>query len=214
MLEIFNRFNQIAEEQTSLVSNEYKDTKEYIWKNNIFSSSFIRYGHLEYFKASNRVEVVHCVFYPSPFVDIPIYGFDIIALGGNVTGIFCDLTCSEQPNKLLEKLEVLHKKYFHLKRELPGWGSFFSKNFLILDPKEQTNEVVKDCIDLYKDFLSLNLNDVFLLFDKQVTKRIDLHNNYSLNQRKNTKTQKALAHYIGEKEAEDFIINVLFPTYK
>jgi hypothetical protein len=35
---------------------------------------------------------------------------------------------------------------------------------------------------------------------------------YSICQRKNTKTQKALAKYIGEAEAKRFIEDILFPT--
>ena len=38
------------------------------WLNHIFISPSIRYGHLEYFKSNNdKIEVVHCVFFPSYF---------------------------------------------------------------------------------------------------------------------------------------------------
>jgi phycocyanobilin:ferredoxin oxidoreductase len=215
VLELFEKFRTTALTYTNIVGQDNKDFVDYIWKNEIFSSSLIRYGHLEYFKSkNNKVEVIHCVFYPTPFVDLPIYGFDVIALGGKVTGVFCDLTCSEKPEELTTKLQLLHTKYLSYKRDLPNWGSFFSKHFLILDPKDKLNEIENDCLDLFNEFLKYNIDNTFMLFDKQAKDRIESHNNYSLNQRKNTKTQKALAHYIGEKEAESFINNVLFPTYK
>lgn len=215
MLELYNKFKDLALAKTNLVGTDNKSFIDYIWKNEIFVSSSIKYGHLEYFKSlNNKVEVIHCVFYPTPYLDLPIYGFDVIALGGKVTGVFCDLTCGDKPDDLIAKLETLYNKYISLKRELPNWGSFFSKHFLILDPKDKLLEIQNDCVDLFKEFLEYNIDNAFMLLDKQVKERIEQQNNYSLSQRLNTKTQKALAHYIGEKEAEQFITNVLFPTFK
>jgi hypothetical protein len=51
-------------------------------------------------------------------------------------------------------------------------------------------------------------------FSKQnINKSIEIQNNYSIQQRKNPKTSKALSVYIGEDNANSFINNILFPTF-
>jgi hypothetical protein len=43
---------------------------------------------------------------------------------------------------------------------------------------------------------------------------IECQNSYSINQRKNDKTSKALTAYIGDEKAKEFIETVLFPVYR
>lgn len=203
-----------ASKSCQIVSNSEQLLDQCEWNNYIFTNSIIRYGHIEYFRSLNdKVEVVHVVFWPTPYIDLPIYGFDVIALNGKVTGLFCDLTCGEKPDSLIYKLQELNSIYIAFKRPLPEWGEFFSKNFLILAPGEKLLDITNCCLDLFKDFLSFTINNLTLLDKQKARQRIEAHNNYSVNQRKNTKTQKALACYIGEENSIKFINEILFPIY-
>lgn len=202
---------------------KYKSEIEYdediIWQNDFFFNPSIRYGHLEYFKSINgKIEVLHCTFFPSYFKNIPIYGFDVIALNNNVTGIFCDFTkCPDESLTLSVKLKALKVKYIENERKLPEWANFFSKNFICMTPKglDQKN-LIKEFTDLFKEYVNFvenqNLNGCYLE-PNDVKKSIAIQNDYSFNQRKNDKTSKALSAYIGSEKAREFIDSILFPVY-
>ena len=189
------------------------------WENDFYFNPSIRYGHLEYFKSINgKIEVLHCTFFPSYFKKLPIYGFDIIALNDKITGIFCDFTDSPyECSDLSFNLKNLKEKYKTNSRELPPWATFFSNNFICINPKGLDESIlIKDFVDVFKKYI-LFVNDVNFngnyLFPDDIKKSIECQNNYSLNQRKNEKTSKALSAYIGSEEAKEFMENILFPTY-
>jgi len=215
---LFTRLNNNLQ-QLEVGLNESKE--EFTWINNIFYSPSIRYGHLEYFKGrEDKIEVVHCVLWPSYFKGIPIFGFDIIRLGEKVTGVFCDYTPS--PFKVKELSDVLGDVFSKLNkynRGLPEQAKFFSSHFIAVQPQceESYNDIENGCFDLLDKYLSYIKKadkDNFYLRGDDIINHIEGQNNYSLNQRKNTKTQKALAKYVGKEKAESFINNILFPAYK
>jgi phycocyanobilin:ferredoxin oxidoreductase len=188
------------------------------WFNHIYSSPSVRYGHLEYFKSYNdAIEVVHCVFFPSYYKALPIFGYDAISLGGKITGVFCDYTPSPYHDMILQSsISSVRESLKDLQRDLPGWTEFFSPEFIAISPKEKYEESELKCIALFDLYIAVtkefDKNNKFLNWD-EAKAHIDGQNKYSIGQRKNSKTQKALAKYIGEQEAKDFIEKTLFPTY-
>jgi len=189
------------------------------WFNHIYISPSIRYGHLEYFKGSNdKVEVVHSVFYPSYFKPLPVFGYDVISLGGKITGVFCDFTPSPYDDFLLRSLiKDTKEKLKHLSRELPGWTEFFSPEFIAISPENEYKLSENECLYLFDSFVTAtkayDRNNEFLDIEKTKL-HIEGQNKYSLGQRKTSKTQKALSKYIGEEASREFIENVLFPVYQ
>jgi len=200
--------------------SEIENNEDIAWFNDFYINPSIRYGHLEYFRSINgKIEVLHCTFFPSYFKDIPIYGFDVIALNNVVTGLFCDFTdCVKSNDFLSKKLKVLKEKYKDNIRKLPDWADFFSKDFVCITPKNiDSNELIYDFTKLFGDYVLqvewYNKNGLYLA-KNDIEKSIDIQNNYSINQRKNDKTSKALSAYIGETKAREFIDTVLFPVYQ
>lgn len=190
-----------------------------IWENDIYLNPSIRYGHLQYFKSGNdKIEIIHSVFYPSYFKKLPIFGFDVIALNNVITGIFCDFTDSPyECEELSLALKNLKEKYKPYSRELPPWATFFSDNFICINPKGLDESIlIKDFVDIFKKYIlfveKLNFNGS-CFFIEDIKKSIECQNNYSLNQRKNEKTSKALSAYIGANEAKEFMETILFPVY-
>jgi phycocyanobilin:ferredoxin oxidoreductase len=188
------------------------------WFNHIYSSPSVRYGHLEYFKSYNdAIEVVHCVFFPSYYKALPIFGYDAISLGGKITGVFCDYTPSPYHDMILQSsISSMKDSLKDLQRDLPGWTEFFSPEFIAISPKEKYEESELKCIALFDLYIAVtkefDKNNKFLNWN-ETKAHIDGQNKYSIGQRKNSKTQKALAKYIGEDAARDFIEKTLFPTY-
>jgi phycocyanobilin:ferredoxin oxidoreductase len=193
---------------------------EIIWENDLYFSPSLRYGHLEHFKSGNdRIEIIHCVVFPSYFKALPIFGFDVIALGGKITGLFCDFTQSPFKLEALSRsLKDLKHKYKDNIRQLPEWASFFSEDFIAIRPDGlNEDELIEDFVGLFRAFVGYanfyDTNGEYVKPD-DVRLAINTHNSYSLNQRKNEKTSKALAAYIGEEKAKEFIEEVLFPVYR
>lgn len=218
---LYDEHKQIAHRhyQNIKYKSEIEDNKDIVWNNDFFFNPSIRYGHLELFKSINgKIEVLHCTFFPSYFKNIPIYGFDVIALNGIVTGVFCDFTDCPYPNLNLHlKLKNVKDKYISNERKLPEWANFFSSNFVCINTKGlNEDEMIEDFINLFKCYVDYvekeNFNGNYLTIG-DVKKSISVQNNYSFNQRKNDKTYKALSAYIGEAKARSFIDSILFPTY-
>lgn len=219
---LFNLYNRLKSKSDFFfqrIDISHNKVNDCDWFNHIYISPSIRYGHLEYFKGSNdKVEVVHCVFYPSYFKSLPIFGYDVISLGGKITGIFCDFTPAPYHDFLLHSLIADVKvKLNHLSRELPGWTEFFSPEFIAISPEHEYDLAEEQCLFLFDSYiLASKANDENNKFlNKDETKvHIEGQNKYSLGQRKNSKTQKALSRYIGEEASKEFIENVLFPVYQ
>jgi len=219
LIDVYNNLYKLCNKNLQKVDLSHSSKlNDCDWLNHLYTSPSIRYGHLEYFKAhNNKVEVVHCVFFPHYYKHLPIFGYDIIALGGRVTGVFCDYTPSPYDVPFLRNWIIdVHKKYEPLSRKLPEWTEFFSKEFISVAPGEQFEAVATDCTALFQTYLDTAYD---VMFHQHEVNKDDLklsitgQNQYSVNQKKNTKTQKALSAYIGEEESLNFINNVLFPEY-
>jgi phycocyanobilin:ferredoxin oxidoreductase len=221
LLELYNNLKYVSKKwfQHIEYKSKIENNEDITWCNDFFINPSIRYGHLEYFKSNNgKIEVLHCTFFPCYFKNLPIYGFDVIALNGIVTGIFCDFTtCIDENSHLSKNLKNIKEKYKEYERKLPEWADFFSKNFISISPKDlNKDELITDFVNLFKNYVEQvkwnNKNGLYLSRD-QILDSIDIQNLYSINQRKNDKTFKALSAYIGSDNAKDFIENVLFPIY-
>lgn len=218
LINLYNKIKTRSDKDFFKIDLPQSKVNDCDWLNHIYSSPSIRYGHLEYFKSHNdAIEVVHSVFYPSFYKPLPIFGFDVIGLGGKVSGVFFDFTPSPFSDDFLDK-SLIHakKKYSHLLRPLPEWIDFMSPNFLMISPKEEYNYVEDTCVNLFEIYIGFtktyDKNNNFLQWG-DVVRHIDGQNRYSEGQRKNMKTQKALAKYIGEEASKKFMESTLFPTY-
>lgn len=217
---LYNEYQKLAKQSfQNIPIHENHDVGTILWNNDLYLSPSIRYGHIQFFREKGRLELMHAVFYPSFFKPIPIFGFDIIALGGKVTGIFCDFTRSPfEIEALSRSLKDLKHKYQDNIRKLPEWANFFSEDFVCINPTGlDEKELIEDFTGIFRCFIGYsNWEDYTGKYNKMedVKQSINMQNFYSLNQRKNDKTSKALSVYIGEQKAKDFINNVMFPVYR
>lgn len=180
------------------------------WLNYFYSSPLFRHIHLEYYK-TDKICVLHANTFPDPRVDIPILGFDMIALGNKITGIFFDYTPTFATYSKLEyDLDQLHTKYKSEKRQLPDWANFFSTKFFCVSPHpEELNSILLDIKQSINNYFEM-CKDELLRYNLRIKKQ----NSYCEGQKKNDKTFKALAAEIGEKHAKTFLKKYLFPEIK
>lgn len=209
---IKNYFNQIANifDNTFEKSENTKlpfQKKTHEWLNYFYYSPLFRHIHLEYYK-TDKICVLHVNTFPDPKIDIPILGFDMIALGDKITGLFFDFTPLLTTYKnLQEDLTILKQTIKSPERKLPEWADFFSKDFICITPLEEELPTILDAI---KDYILDYLQTVAIAKAKYYT-NIALQNKYCQGQKKNNKTSKALAVEIGEENAREFLENYLFP---
>ena len=172
------------------------------WENNIYTSSFYKWAHLEHYK-NKKVEVLHLVVMPYAYCDMPIFGLDVVSINSKITMICCDFTPTVK-----NSYTVQHP--FINDRKLPEWANFFSDNLLLIKPttEDQTEYILEYFLrefEAYKEKLYYygKISEPAPILKKQ--------REYVFNQRKNTSTLKALSADIGEKRAELFVNTYLFP---
>lgn len=186
-----------------------KDTHE--WLNYFYSSPLYRHIHLEFYK-TEKICVLHVNTFPDPRADIPILGFDMIALGNKITGLFFDYTPTFVTySKLDYELDKLSTKFKSTKRQLPEWADFFSNKFYCIEPlPEELPSILEDIKTSINETYFSSYKDELLRYNLKIKKQ----NTYCQGQKKNDKTFKALAVEIGEKDAKKFLNKYLFPEIK
>jgi len=210
--QIKNYFLEIAKIfEQSFSSPEERTPKfqkpEHEWLNYYYNSPIFRHIHLEYYK-TDKICALHSTIMPNPLVDFPIYGFDMIALGNKITGLFFDFTPTLTKYKDLENLLLILKQSIKSPtRLLPEWATFFSDNFICISPLEDELNVL---IDTIKNYTENYLQNSSLIKDKCL-KNIKLQNSYCQGQKKNEKTFKALTAEIGKENTQIFFDEYLFP---
>jgi hypothetical protein len=182
-----------------------KDTHE--WLNYFYSSPIFRHIHLEYYK-TDKLCVLHSNIFPKPLIDMPIMGFDMIAIGEKITGLFFDFTPTVTTSSILEhSLKKLKGRYNSIQRKLPEWATFFSNDFYCVTPDaSELLNILKDIKRYIEHYLYMGRG-----LREEYEYNIHIQNGYCKGQQKNDKTLKALAAEIGSADAETFMVKYLFP---
>lgn len=182
-----------------------KDTHD--WLNYFYNSKVFRHIHLEFYK-TDKLCVLHSNIFPQPLVDMPIMGFDMIAIGEKITGLFFDFTPTVSTSSILEhSLKKLKRRYNSTQRKLPEWATFFSNDFYCITPDpSELAEILKDVKRYIEYYLYMGKG-----LREEYEYNIHIQNGYCKGQQKNDKTCKALAAEIGEKDAKKFMKKYLFP---
>jgi phycocyanobilin:ferredoxin oxidoreductase len=102
----------------------------------------LRKLHLETARLGAGLQILHCVFFPDPRFDLPIFGADIVAGPAGVSAAIADLspTCGELPAGVVASLKVLPSHPYSQVRELPSWGTIFSPYVRFVRPVGPTEE--------------------------------------------------------------------------
>ena len=198
-------------EFANIVSNE--DGKEFYIENEFHKAKRFRKLHVEIAEFSGNLKILHCVFFPDPIFDIPIFGLDLVKTKNVVSAAIVDLSPVSKSNILIDQiLDDVKKDGFTMKREIPDWGNIFSRNvfFASLMNKNEQN-LFYNIVDQYLTIL-VNLNkDLKPDFNaKSIDERIYFQRNYCKQQMKNEKTSLVLLKYFDKPWVERYIKEILF----
>ena len=196
----------------NIISNEIG--RELYIENEFHKAKGFRKLHVEVAEFSKNLKILHCVFFPDPMYDIPIFGMDLVKINDIVSAAIVDLSPASQNQglKYEKSLSKVDKSSFTSLREIPKWGEIFSKNvfFASLKSKSEKNDFCR-IVDQYLSVLiKLSKEAEPEVKDKIVQERIDYQKNYCVQQMKNEKTSMILLKYFDENWVNKYIKTVLF----
>ena len=197
---------------TNIISNEIG--RELYIENEFHKAKGFRKLHIEVAEFSKKLKILHCVFFPDPKFDIPIFGMDLVKINDIVSAAIVDLSPVSQNQGLkYEKfLSEVDKSSFTSLREIPNWGDIFSENvfFASLKSKSEKNAFCR-VVDEYLSILIKLSKKAKPEFKQEIIQeRIDYQKKYCLQQMKNEKTSMVLLKYFDEKWVNNYIKTVLF----
>jgi phycocyanobilin:ferredoxin oxidoreductase len=100
--------------------------------------------HLELAQVGKNLDILHCVMFPHPDHDLPIFGADVVCGRGTISAAIVDLSPVNRdrslPASYQQPLQGLPASKFTQMRELPAWGNIFSDYCLFVRPTELTEE--------------------------------------------------------------------------
>jgi len=165
---------------TNIISNELG--RELYIENEFHKAKGFRRLHIEVAEFSKNLKILHCVFFPDPMFDIPIFGMDLVKINDFVSAAIVDLSPASQNQgvKYEKSLSKVDKSSFTSLREIPSWGEIFSKNvfFASLKSKSDKNDFCR-VVDHYLAIL-INLSKKAKPEFKEevIQERIDYQKNY------------------------------------
>jgi len=210
-LKSLNRIN-IDPNLSNIISNE--EGKEVYIENEFHKAEGFRKLHIEVAEFSRRLKILHCVFFPDPKYDIPIFGIDLVKTHELVSAAIVDLSpSSKNQNIKYDKfLSNIDTSIFESKRLLPKWGGIFSENvfFASLKNESEKNYFCK-IVDHYLSILIKLSQNISPDNDRAIIEeRINYQKNYCIQQMKNEKTSLVLLKYFDEKWVDNYIKKILF----
>ena len=218
---IKNRINALSE--VKFLSVDPNSTEIYRNLNNeelfiineFYQAKGFRKIHLEVAKLGNSFQILHCVFFPDPCYELPIFGVDLVFSSNNISAAIVDLSPVDEhmPNLLVSQMESLDVPKFKEPRMLPDWGHIFSPYVCFIRPVDSYEE--KSFLKLIDQYLSILLSLVVIVPSDETKSldtitRFEYQKRYCSNQKRNNKTRVILSKYFGSSWTEEYIDKTLF----
>jgi phycocyanobilin:ferredoxin oxidoreductase len=188
--------------------------RELFIENEFHKAKGFRRLHIEVAEFSKNLKILHCVFFPDPKFDIPIFGMDLVKINDFVSAAIVDLSpaSKNQGVKYEKYLSEVDKSSFSSLREIPKWGGIFSENVLFASLKNKSEE--NDFSRIVNQYLSILIklsSEAKPEFNEGIIQeRIDYQKKYCVQQMKNEKTSMVLLKYFDKKWVNNYIKTVLF----
>jgi phycocyanobilin:ferredoxin oxidoreductase len=185
-----------------------------IIENHCYQTPQFRKLHLELAKIGVGLDILHCVMFPRPEYDLPMFGTDLVGGRGQMSLAIVDLSPISQTHTLPEGYEVALRSLPHLEfsdlRYAPDWGDIFSEFCLLIRPTDPLEEA--RFLTRVEDFLKIHCQQAIATPatpDRQ-EKIISGQKYYCEQQQKNDKTRRVLEKAFGAEWADRYITHVLF----
>ncbi|WP_298612089.1 phycocyanobilin:ferredoxin oxidoreductase [uncultured Thermosynechococcus sp.] len=180
-------------------------------ENHCYQAPPFRKLHLELARVGESLDILHCVMFPEPHYDLPMFGCDLVGGRGQISAAIVDLSpvTGQLPAAYTSALSALPKLTFSQPRELPPWGHIFSPFCLFIRPQGDREE--QQFLDRIGEYLTLHCQ-----LSRQAVPTdhpeavIAGQRQYCHQQQQNDKTRRVLEKAFGRAWAERYMTTVLF----
>ena len=218
---IKNRINALSDVKS--LSVDPKSTEIYRNLNNeelfiineFYQAKGFRKIHLEVAKLGHSFQILHCVFFPDPCFELPIFGVDLVFNSNNLSAAIVDLSPvgENMPHLLTSQMDSVDISKFKEPRMLPDWGYIFSPYVCFIRPVDTFEE--KSFLSLIDQYLSILLSLVLIVRSDETNSldtinRFEYQKRYCLNQKRNEKTRVILSKFFGSSWTDKYIEKILF----
>ncbi len=183
--------------------------------NEFYQAKGFRKIHLEVAMLGKSLQILHCVFFPDPCYELPIFGADLVVNSNNISAAIVDLSPVGRhlPDSLISQMRSLKIPKFTEPGKLPDWGFIFSPYVCFIRPVDFLEE--KLFLELIDQYLSLLLSLLVKLGKNEIDSletmdRFNYQKRYCLNQKRNDKTRGILTKFFGSSWANEYINKILF----
>jgi phycocyanobilin:ferredoxin oxidoreductase len=184
-------------------------------RNELHRCRGLRKIHLETARLGLGLQILHCVWFPDPRYDLPVFGADIVAGPAGVSAAIVDLSPVDDqlPAQVERGLADLPRRAWGLRRDLPPWGTIFSPHVLFVRPQDPAEE--EAFVEAVADRLAvlsaaLHTTSAQAPDDPATVRRWHGQLRYCRNQKRNDKTRRVLEKAFNPEWAERYIEDLLF----
>lgn len=193
-------------------------------ENSCYQTREFRKMHLELARVGKSLDILHCVMFPRPEYDLPMFGTDIVGGRGQISAAIVDLSPvgpvvarddqgnerRSLPASYTEALQQLPPANFSETRSLPQWGSIFSEFCLFIRPGSPEEEAA--FLERVRAILTLHCQLAIATpaTPHRQTELLEGQRHYCSHQQRNDKTRRVLEKAFGESWAERYMTTVLF----
>lgn len=190
-----------------------------IIENRCYQTPQFRKMHLELAKIGKNLDILHCVMFPRPEYELPIFGCDIVSGRGQISAAIVDLSAASAKGSLTgeytNQLSQLTRSSYSHPRDLPEWGKqIFSEFCCFVKPTTPAEEQQF----LVQTQAYLNTHVQIALTKAPLPERrsefLGRQRYYCKQQQQNDKTRRVLEKAFNPQWAERYMTTVLFDLPK
>ena len=186
-----------------------------IIENRCYQTPQFRKMHLELAKVGNMLDILHCVMFPRPEYDLPMFGCDLVGGRGQISAAIADLSPVRAdrilPDAYRRTLQASPQPQFSQPRELPVWGEIFSEFCIFIRPTNPEEETL--FLSRVDEFLRIHCTYAANASPVSIEQQAEIlasQHYYCTQQQKNDKTRRVLEKAFGPDWAEYYMKSVLF----
>jgi|GEM_PF-456193 len=190
------------------------------WTDLFWQSGPVRKAHLkiiEPIEGKPKLWLMHINIFPGTSFHYPILGLDVVAGPNKISGSFFDFSpVSDETHPIITTFGLATRDLeWKTERELPEWAKeIFSPHMVAagnVREGEETEQFCDTAIRLIHYYLEQIEHQQFWLGED----RMESHNRYCINQKKNQQLWNSLkAMKLGEEEIKQYVEDVLFEEVK
>ncbi|PSB57426.1 phycocyanobilin:ferredoxin oxidoreductase [Chamaesiphon polymorphus] len=172
--------------------------------------------HLELAQVGKNLDILHCVMFPHPDRDLPIFGADIVCGRGTISAAIVDLSPVNRhrslPAQYQLSLHQLSTTSFSQVRDLPSWGDIFSDYCLFVRPTDADEEAafLDYVLSMLKIHCQIASSTQPTTSMSEIAKISAGHQYYCDRQQQNDKTRRVLEKSFGVEWADRYMTTMLF----